>query len=122
VVAAEVRSLAQRSATSAKEIKAHIEASTGTVQEGARLVASAGSTMIEIVQSVRRVTAILEEISRASSDQSAGIEQVNRAVIEMDRVTQQNAALVEQAAAAAHSLKDQVGSLREAIHSFQLPD
>ncbi|WGS53947.1 methyl-accepting chemotaxis protein [Paraburkholderia sp. D15] len=121
VVAAEVRSLAQRSATAAKEIKALIETSTGTVEAGASLVANAGSTMGEIVQSVRRVNEILEEISSASREQSAGIEQVNRAVGEMDQVTQQNAALVEQAAAAAHSLKDQVGVLREAIASFALP-
>jgi methyl-accepting chemotaxis protein len=121
VVAAEVRSLAQRSATAAKEIKALIETSTDTVETGASLVANAGSTMGEIVQSVRRVNEILEEISNASREQSAGIEQVNRAVGEMDQVTQQNAALVEQAAAAAHSLKDQVGVLREAISSFALP-
>ncbi len=121
VVAAEVRSLAQRSATAAKEIKALIETSTHTVQEGASLVTNAGSTMTEIVQSVRRVNEILEEISHASREQSAGIEQVNRAVGEMDQVTQQNAALVEQAAAAAHSLKDQVGVLRDAIASFSLP-
>ncbi|MBP0595209.1 cache domain-containing protein [Paraburkholderia sp. LEh10] len=121
VVAAEVRSLAQRSATAAKEIKALIETSTGSVEEGAALVSNAGSTMGEIVASVRRVNEILEEISHASREQSAGIEQVNRAVGEMDQVTQQNAALVEQAAAAAHSLKDQVGVLREAIASFALP-
>ncbi|HEY1999296.1 methyl-accepting chemotaxis protein [Paraburkholderia sp.] len=121
VVAAEVRSLAQRSATAAKEIKALIETSTNTVEAGASLVANAGSTMGEIVHSVRRVNEILEEISHASREQSAGIEQVNRAVGEMDQVTQQNAALVEQAAAAAHSLKDQVSVLREAIASFALP-
>ncbi len=122
VVAAEVRSLAQRSATAAKEIKALIEKSTDTVAEGASLVTNAGSTMGEIVQSVRRVNEILEEISHASREQSAGIEQVNRAVGEMDQVTQQNAALVEQAAAAAHSLKDQVTGLRDAIASFRLPE
>jgi methyl-accepting chemotaxis protein len=121
VVAAEVRSLAQRSAAAAKEIKALIEKSTGTVAEGQHLVTSAGSTMSEIVQSVRRVHEILEEISHASREQSAGIEQVNRAVGEMDQVTQQNAALVEEAAAAAHSLKDQVTGLRESIASFRLP-
>ena len=77
--------------------------------------------MTEIVTSVRRVTDILEEISRASQEQSAGIEQVNRAIGEMDHVTQQNAALVEEAAAAAHSLKDQVSVLREAIALFALP-
>ena len=121
VVAAEVRSLAQRSATAAKEIKALIESSTNTVDQGAALVANAGSTMGEIVQSVRRVNEILEEISHASKEQSAGIEQVNRAVGEMDKVTQQNAALVEEAAAAAQSLKDQAGVLREAISGFSLP-
>ncbi len=121
VVASEVRSLAQRSATAAKEIKALIETSTNTVDQGAALVANAGSTMSEIVQSVRRVNEILEEISHASREQSAGIEQVNRAVGEMDQVTQQNAALVEQAAAAAQSLKDQAGALREAISGFSLP-
>ncbi|PPK44568.1 methyl-accepting chemotaxis sensory transducer with Cache sensor [Trinickia symbiotica] len=121
VVASEVRSLAQRSATAAKEIKALIESSTSTVDQGAALVANAGSTMGEIVQSVRRVNEILEEISHASREQSAGIEQVNRAVGEMDKVTQQNAALVEQAAAAAQSLKDQAGVLRDAISGFRLP-
>jgi methyl-accepting chemotaxis protein len=122
VVAAEVRSLAQRSATAAKEIKGLIEKSTQTVEHGASLVTNAGSTMSEILQSVRRVHGILEEISDASREQSAGIEQVNRAVGEMDQVTQQNAALVEQAAAAAHSLKDQVAGLRDAIGSFRLPE
>jgi methyl-accepting chemotaxis protein len=121
VVAAEVRSLAQRSATAAKEIKALIETSTDTVKEGSSLVSNAGATMTEIVSSVHRVNEILDEISQASHEQSAGIEQVNRAVGEMDQVTQQNAALVEQAAAAAHSLKDQVDVLREAIGSFSLP-
>ncbi|MEJ8796155.1 methyl-accepting chemotaxis protein [Trinickia caryophylli] len=121
VVASEVRSLAQRSATAAKEIKALIEASTHTVEQGAALVTNAGSTMSEIVQSVRRVNEILGEISHASHEQSAGIEQVNRAVGEMDKVTQQNAALVEQAAAAAQSLKDQATALREAISGFNLP-
>jgi len=121
VVASEVRSLAQRSAAAAKEIKTLIEQSTGTVAEGQQLVTNAGTTMGEIVQSVRRVHEILEEISHASREQSAGIEQVNRAVGEMDQVTQQNAALVEEAAAAAHSLKDQVTGLREAIASFRLP-
>ena len=122
VVAAEVRSLAQRSATAAKEIKGLIEKSTGTVEHGASLVTNAGTTMTEILQSVRRVHEILEEISHASHEQSAGIEQVNRAVGEMDQVTQQNAALVEQAAAAAHSLTDQVAGLRDAIASFRLPE
>ncbi|CAG9274969.1 methyl-accepting chemotaxis protein [Paraburkholderia unamae] len=121
VVAAEVRSLAQRSATAAKEIKVLIDASTASVQQGASLVADAGATMHEVVEAVGRVSAILQEISHASTEQSAGIEQVNRAVGEMDQVTQQNAALVEQAAAAAHSLKDQVVMLREAVNVFALP-
>ncbi|WP_180722607.1 methyl-accepting chemotaxis protein [Paraburkholderia largidicola] len=121
VVASEVRSLAQRSATAAKEIKALIESSTTTVDQGAILVGTAGETMGEIVRSVRRVSEILEEISHASHEQSAGIEQVNRAVGEMDKVTQQNAALVEEAAAAAQSLRDQAGALREAVSGFTLP-
>ncbi len=121
VVAAEVRSLAQRSAMAAKEIKLLIETSTDAVREGASLVTNAGATMDEIVQSVRRVNGILDEISNASHEQSEGIDGVNRAVGEIDQVTQQNAALVEQAAAAAHSLKDQVVALREAISEFRLP-
>ncbi|KWK17124.1 hypothetical protein WT77_28910 [Burkholderia stagnalis] len=121
VVAAEVRSLAQRSATAAKEIKSLIVSSNETVEHGATLVTNAGETMTEIVQSVRRVNEILDEISHASREQSAGIEQVNRAVGEMDQVTQQNAALVEQAAAAAHSLRDQAEALRDAVTRFALP-
>ncbi|AFT86287.1 methyl-accepting chemotaxis protein [Paraburkholderia phenoliruptrix BR3459a] len=121
VVASEVRSLAQRSAMAAKEIKALIESSTSTVDEGAALVANAGETMGEIVRSVQRVSQILGEISHASQEQSSGIEQVNRAMGEMDKVTQQNAALVEEAAAAAQSLKDQAGALRDAISGFALP-
>ena len=121
VVASEVRSLAQRSAAAAKEIKTLIEQSTSAVEAGAALVGNAGTTMGEILQSVRRVNEILEEISHASKEQSTGIEQVNRAVGEMDQVTQQNAALVEQAAAAAHSLKDQVDMLRRAIDAFSVP-
>ena len=121
VVASEVRSLAQRSATAAKEIKALIQTSTDTVQEGASLASNAGATMGDIVSSVRRVNEILGNISHASNEQSSAIEQVNRAVGEMDQVTHQNAALVEEATAAAHSLKDQVDALREAIGSFSLP-
>ncbi|WP_109477612.1 methyl-accepting chemotaxis protein [Paraburkholderia sp. C35] len=121
VVAAEVRNLAQRSAAAAKEIKALIGTSTTTIETGATQVSKAGSTMDEIVNSVKRVTKLLDEINYASQEQSAGIEQVNRAVGEMDQVTQQNAALVEQSAAAAHSLKDQVSQLRAAISSFSLP-
>ncbi|WP_321792553.1 methyl-accepting chemotaxis protein [Burkholderia pyrrocinia] len=121
VVASEVRSLAQRSATAAKEIKTLIELSTQTVDQGAELVANAGATMTEIVQSARRVYKILDEISYASKEQSAGIEEVNRSIGEMDVVTQQNAALVEEAAAAARSLTDQSEMLREAIAGFSLP-
>ncbi|KVE36455.1 methyl-accepting chemotaxis protein [Burkholderia sp. TSV86] len=121
VVASEVRSLAQRSASAAKEIKSLIETSNATVEHGASLVTRAGTTMTEIVQSVTRVNEILDEISHASREQSMGIEQVNRAVGEMDQVTQQNAALVEQAAAAAHSLKDQADALRAAVTQFALP-
>ena len=95
-----------------------IETSTETVNKGASLVSNAGATMTEIVSSVRRVKDILDEISHASQEQYAGIEQVNRAVGEMEQVTQQNAALVEEAAAAAVSLKDQVAVLREATSSF----
>ncbi|EEA01608.1 methyl-accepting chemotaxis sensory transducer [Burkholderia sp. H160] len=121
VVAAEVRSLAQRSAGAAKEIKALIESSVQVVQTGASQITQAGDRMGKIVSAINHVNDILEVISRASSEQSTGIEQVNRAIGEMDQVTQQNAALVEQAAAAAHSLRDQVKSLRGAIASFTLP-
>ncbi|WP_239066702.1 methyl-accepting chemotaxis protein, partial [Bordetella pseudohinzii] len=101
VVAGEVRSLAQRSAQAAKEIKTLIEDSVGKVAAGSQQVERAGATMQEIVASVKRVTDIMGEISAASEEQSSGIEQVNRAVAQMDEVTQQNAALVEEAAAAA---------------------
>jgi methyl-accepting chemotaxis protein len=121
VVAAEVRSLAQRSAAAARDVKDLIDASTQTVGAGAEQVSNAGATMGDIVRSVTQVHAILDEISHASQEQSAGIEQVNRAIGEMDQVTQQNAALVEEAAAAAHSLRDQAASLREAIAGFRLP-
>jgi methyl-accepting chemotaxis protein len=121
VVAAEVRSLAQRSATAAKEIKALISQSTTTIDSGAALVANAYSTMTGVVASVRRVSETLRAIDDASTEQSAGIEQVNRAIAEIDQVTQQNAALVQQAAAASQSLKDQAAVLREAISGFTLP-
>ncbi len=122
VVASEVRALAQRSAAAAKEIKALIDASTATVGEGASLVGRAGTTMSEILQAAKSVASILERISTASHEQRAGIEEVNRAVSEMDQVTQQNAALVEQAAAAATSLRDQAGVLRQASSIFTLPE
>src|SRR5512147_2455503 len=104
VVAGEVRNLAQRSAAAAKEIKTLIGDSVDKVENGSKLVANAGQTMDEIVTSIKRVTDIMAEISAASAEQSAGIEQVNTAITQMDEVTQQNAALVEEAAAAAESL------------------
>ncbi|KND57197.1 Methyl-accepting chemotaxis protein I (serine chemoreceptor protein) [Candidatus Paraburkholderia schumanniana] len=119
VVASEVRSLAQRSATSAKEIKELIEASTARVDSGATLAERAGATMAEVTQTVQRVTDIMAQISSASHEQSAGIEQVNRAVAQMDQVTQQNAALVEQAAAAG-AMADQAEHLKSAVAVFEL--
>jgi methyl-accepting chemotaxis protein len=118
VVASEVRNLAQRSAAAAKEIKTLIGDSVGKVEEGTKLVDAAGKTMEEIVQAVKRVTDIMAEIAAASQEQSAGIEQVNQAITQMDQVTQQNAALVEQAAAAAESMKDQAGTLAQAVSTF----
>ncbi|MFN3715130.1 MAG: methyl-accepting chemotaxis protein [Thiobacillus sp.] len=120
VVASEVRSLAQRSAGAAKEIKALIEDSVGKVEAGGRLVDEAGKTMDEIVSSVKRVTDIMGEIAAASHEQAAGIEQVNQAVGQMDEMTQQNAALVEEAAAAAESLRDQAGQLSAAVSVFRV--
>ncbi|MNN20956.1 Methyl-accepting chemotaxis protein II [compost metagenome] len=120
VVAGEVRSLAQRSATAAKEIKSLIGDSADRVERGSQLVARAGETMEQIVSAVKRVTDIMGEISAASAEQSAGIEQVNLAVTQMDTVTQQNAALVEQAAAAAGSLEEQAQRLKEAVSTFRL--
>ncbi|WP_343742369.1 methyl-accepting chemotaxis protein [Herbaspirillum huttiense] len=120
VVASEVRSLAQRSAAAAKEIKTLIDDSVAKVDTGSRLVEQAGSTMTEVVASVRRVTDVVSEITAASSEQSNGIEQVNLAITQMDEVTQQNAALVEQAAAAAGSLQDQAAKLSELVSVFKL--
>ncbi|KCV28682.1 methyl-accepting chemotaxis protein signaling domain protein [Bordetella bronchiseptica 00-P-2730] len=120
VVAGEVRSLAQRSAQAAKEIKVLIEDSVGKVGTGSQQVERAGATMQEIVASVKRVTDIMGEISAASEEQSSGIEQVNRAVSQMDEVTQQNAALVEEAAAAAGSLQEQAQRLAEAVAVFKI--
>ncbi|WP_353191125.1 methyl-accepting chemotaxis protein [Pandoraea pnomenusa] len=120
VVAGEVRTLAQRSAAAAREIKELIEASNGRVQDGSVLVAQAGQTMHDVVQAVRRVTDIMGEISAASEEQSHGIEQVGRAVTQMDEVTQQNAALVEQAAAAAASMEDQARLLDQAVAAFRM--
>jgi len=120
VVASEVRSLAQRSATAAKEIKLLIDDSVDKVDIGSKLVGEAGTTMQEIVTSIQRVADIMSEITAASSEQSAGIEQVNRAIIEMDNTTQQNSALVEEASAAAQSLQDQAVSLTKAVSVFKL--
>ncbi|TQK03473.1 methyl-accepting chemotaxis protein [Herbaspirillum sp. SJZ107] len=120
VVASEVRNLAQRSAGAAKEIKVLIGDSVDKVGQGSRLVQEAGSTMDEIVASVRRVTDIMEEITSASREQEAGIEQINQAVTEMDTVTQQNAALVEEAAAAAQALQEQSGQLEALVSTFRL--
>ncbi|CBJ40133.1 methyl-accepting chemotaxis protein (plasmid) [Ralstonia solanacearum CMR15] len=121
VVAGEVRSLAQRSAGAAKEIKELISDSVGRVENGTTLVAEAGTVIDEVVVAVKRVTDIMGEISAASDEQSSGIEQVNQAVNQMDEVTQQNAALVEEAAAAAQSLEEQARLLRETVASFRLP-
>jgi methyl-accepting chemotaxis protein len=120
VVAGEVRTLAQRSATAAKEIKVLIDASVDKVGNGTRLVGEAGATMQDVVASVQRVSDIMSEISAASREQSIGIEQVNGAIAEMDQVTQQNAALVEEAAAATESMQEQAHKLAEAVSVFKL--
>ncbi|WDZ95986.1 methyl-accepting chemotaxis protein [Herbaspirillum sp. WKF16] len=120
VVASEVRSLAQRSAAAAKEIKELIDDSVEKVGAGSQLVERAGSTMTEVVASVKRVTDIVGEITAASHEQSTGIEEINRAITQMDEVTQQNAALVEEAAAAAQSLQDQAGRLSEVVSVFKV--
>ena len=120
VVAGEVRNLAQRSASAAKEIKELINDSVSKTSEGTKLVEDAGQTMQEVVDSVQRVTDIMGEISAASTEQSTGIDQVNTAITNMDEVTQQNAALVEEAAAAAESLVEQANSLMETVSSFKV--
>ncbi|WP_161963610.1 methyl-accepting chemotaxis protein [Xanthomonas arboricola] len=122
VVASEVRTLAQRSAGAAKEIKGLIDDSVHKVAEGSALVRKAGATMAEIVASVQRVTDIMGEISAASQEQSAGIEQVNQTITQMDETTQQNAALVEEATAAARSMEEQAGHLAEAVSVFKLDE
>ncbi|WAC63828.1 methyl-accepting chemotaxis protein [Pseudoxanthomonas sp. SL93] len=120
VVASEVRTLAQRSANAAKEIKGLIENSVDRVADGSALVNQAGTTMGEIVASVQRVTDIMAEISAASQEQSAGIEQVNQTITQMDETTQQNAALVEEATAAARSMEEQAGALTQSVSVFKL--
>ena len=120
VVAAEVRNLAQRSAGAAKEIKSLIGDSVEKVESGSRLVDQAGATMQEIVESIRRVADIVAEISAASDEQRAGIEQVNQAIGQMDQVTQQNASLVEEAAAAAEAMQDQSKSLAQVVSVFKV--
>jgi methyl-accepting chemotaxis protein len=122
VVAGEVRSLAQRSATAAKEIRELIVDSVERVRNGSTLVGQAGTTMGEILQAVARVTDIMGEIAAASEEQASGITQVGRAVTQMDQVTQQNAALVEEAAAAAASLQEQAARLRDAVGAFRVND
>ena len=119
VVAGEVRSLAQRSAEAAKEIKTLIGASVDKVESGARLVQAAGSTMQEIVSAVRRVSEVLGEITTAASEQAGGIQLVNDAVNNVDQMTQQNAALVEESAAAAESMRDQAGKLAKTVEQFR---
>lgn len=120
VVAGEVRNLASRSASAAKEIKSLIDGSVAQIQQGSTLVEEAGTTMREVVAAVRRVTDIMDEISAASQEQSDGIGQVNVAITQMDEVTQQNAALVQQAAAAAASLEEQASRLEKAAAVFRL--
>jgi methyl-accepting chemotaxis protein len=119
VVASEVRSLAQRSAGAAKEIKSLISDTVERVDSGSKLVDSAGTTMAEILASVKRVTDIMSEISAASAEQSSGIEQVSATVTHMDEATQQNAALVEEATAAARTMEAQANTLAEAVAKFR---
>jgi methyl-accepting chemotaxis protein len=120
VVASEVRSLAQRSAAAAQEIKALIGDSVDKVREGSTLVEQAGATMQEVVASVRQVTDIMAEITAASQEQSAGIAEVKHTILEMDETTQQNAALVEEAAAAAASMQEQAAHLARVVGIFKV--
>ena len=119
VVAAEVRALAQRSAGAAKEIKGLITQSVERVEAGTQQVADAGKTMSDIIDQVRRVTTLINEISSASAEQSSGVAQVGDAVAQLDQVTQQNAALVEESAAAAESMSQQARRLSEAVGVFR---
>jgi methyl-accepting chemotaxis protein len=120
VVATEVRSLAGRSATAAKEIKALIQDSVAKIAEGSRLVDESGKTLTEIVAAVRKVTGIVAEIAAASREQSSGIEQVNKAIMRMDQTTQENAALVEEAAAASEAIVAQAHTLTEMIARYKV--
>ena len=122
VVASEVRSLAQRSAEAAKEIKGLINTSVEKVDSGTRLVTDAGATMQEIVESVGRVANVIGEITAAATEQSAGIAGVNQAIGTLDQMTQQNAALVEESAAAAESLREQADRMKQAVSVFQVAD
>jgi methyl-accepting chemotaxis protein len=121
VVATEVRSLAQRSAAAAREIKTLISTSVAQVESGAHIVSKAGDTIQDIVQSSRRVSSLLGEIATGAREQSLGIGQIGQSVQELDRMTQQNAALVEETAAAASAMKDQASTLAEEVSRFQLP-
>jgi methyl-accepting chemotaxis protein len=120
VVASEVRSLAQRSAAAAKEIKTLIDDSVAKVEAGGAQVHQAGATMSEIVQSIQHVTEIMGNIATASAAQTQGIQRVNEAITEMNQVTQQNAALVEEAAAGARSMQDQAAQLEDVVRIFKL--
>jgi len=119
-VASEVRSLAHKSADAAKEIKLLISDSVKKVESGSKLASEVGSTMAEIISSVNRVTDIINEISAASSEQSIGIDQVNQAIMQMDGVTQQNASLVEESAAAAASMAQEAQALMKMVGEFKL--
>ena len=120
MVASEVRALAARSASAAKEIKSLIEASAGRIADGSALATDAGAMMQRVMQGVSQVSDIIGEISAASSEQSSGIDQVNRAITHIDQGTQQNAALVEQAAAAADSLAQQSTQLLASVRAFKV--
>jgi hypothetical protein len=120
VVASEVRNLAQRSSAAAKEIKTLIEDSASKVNTGTKLVDQAGVTMQNVVDGIKRVAAIMSEITLANQQQAEGIEQVNQAIADMDEATQQNAALVEEAAAASESLREQAGTLEQTVSVFKL--